>query len=230
MRNSEILSWRWAILGAVVVVLAGGIWVVRNGWPGAAMTGVAASEEAPVPMAQLMAPGALPDVWLGSKDAPVTVIEYASMTCTHCGRFHADVYPTLKSKYIDTGKVRFTLREFPLDPLATAAFMLARCTGNDEKRTAMVDFLFDHQQNWAFVDNPKDALLDLVRQAGFSKASFDACVDDKALQAKVEQIKAVAGETLHVDATPTFFINGKRIGGEMSVDELQKVLDPLLKS
>src|SRR4051794_22208698 len=99
MRN-EILSWRWAILGAVVIVLAGGIWVVRNGWPGA-LTGVAANEDAPVPMAQLMAPGALPDVVQGSKDAPVTIVEYASMTCTHCARFHADVYPTLKSKYID---------------------------------------------------------------------------------------------------------------------------------
>ena len=71
MLNSGILSWRWAILGAVVIVLAGGIWVVRNGWPGGALTGMAASEQAPVPVAQLMAPGALPDVWLGSKDAPV---------------------------------------------------------------------------------------------------------------------------------------------------------------
>ena len=92
---------------------------------------------------KLMASQALPDIVLGSKDAPVTVVEYASMTCPHCARFHQNTYPTLKSKYIDTGKVRFILREFPLDPLAAAGFMLARCAGSDEKRTAMIDLLFN---------------------------------------------------------------------------------------
>ena len=86
-----------------------------------------------VPIADLMAPPPLPDAWMGSPTAPVTIIEYASMTCTHCAAFHAESWPTLKSKYIDTGKVRFVLREFPLDPLATAAFMLARCVDPDKR-------------------------------------------------------------------------------------------------
>ena len=96
-----------------------------------------------------MAGEALPDIALGSSDAPVTIIEYASMTCPHCAAFYANTFPDLKSKYIDTGKVRFIFREFPLDPLAAAAFMLARCAG-DDKRNAIVDLLFAQQKNWAY--------------------------------------------------------------------------------
>jgi protein-disulfide isomerase len=181
-------------------------------------------------MAELMAPGALPDVVQGSKDAPVTIVEYASMTCTHCARFHAETYPTLKSKYIDTGKVKLILREFPLDPLATAAFMLARAAGSDERRTALVDLLFDKQQEWAFVDKPLEALAALVKQAGISQQEFDDTLKNKDLYDKVNQMRDRAGEKFGVDATPTFFINGKKVSGEISVADLEKMIDPLLKS
>ena len=118
-----------------------------------------------VPVDGLMQPGPLGDVWLGPKDAKVTIIEYASMTCSHCAAFHKATYPTLKERYIDTGKVRFTLREFPLDPLATAAFMLARCDG-DAKYYPITDLLFDQQPAWAFTPKPVDALEQMLKQAG----------------------------------------------------------------
>ena len=179
--------------------------------------------------AELMAQGPLPDIWLGSKDAPVTMIEYASMTCTHCAAFHAETWPTLKSKYIDTGKVRFTMREFPLDPLATAGFLLARCAG-DARRYAIIDLLFDQQQNWAFVAKPVEALAGTVKQAGISQTQFETCLKDQKLYDQINAVREKAGQDLKVDATPTFFINGEKHPGELSVDELDKLLAPLVKS
>jgi len=127
-----------------------------------------------VSVIELMAPNALPDIVEGDPKAPITIVEYASMTCTHCAAFHHDVYPALKKNYIDTGKVKFILREFPLDPLATAAFMLARETG--DKRDAVVDLLFTQQKNWAFVDKPLDGLANILKQAGIGqiRREFDA--------------------------------------------------------
>ena len=180
-----------------------------------------------VSVADLMAEGALPDVWEGSKDAPVTIIEYASMTCSHCAHFHETTYPTLKSKYIDTGKVRFTLREFPFDPVAVAGFMVARCAG--EKREAMIGLLFSQQKNWAFSDKPLQGLTALVKQTGMSQEKFDACLQDKALYANVNQVFEKASKQFRVDSTPTFFINGKKVSGALSPEEMDKQLEPLLK-
>ena len=132
--------------------------------------------------------GPLGDVWMGNPDAKVSVIEYASLTCGHCANFHKDTWPALKAKYIDTGKVRFVLREFPLDPLAMAGFMLARCNGND-KYNPMVDLLFAQQRNWAFTDKPVDALSALVKQAGFTQESFEACLKRQDLYDAINQVK-----------------------------------------
>lgn len=198
----------------------------------AALAGAAPAASAAdqtVPLGQLMAEPPLPDLWQGSKDAPVTMIEYASMTCTHCAAFHAETWPTLKAKYIDTGKVRFVLREFPLDPLATAGFMLGRCAGPD-KRNAITDLLFDQQKNWAFVDKPVEALENTVKQAGITHDAFESCLKDQALYNKVNAERDAAGKDFHVDATPTFYINGVKHPGELSVQELDKILEPLVKS
>ena len=181
-----------------------------------------------VPTEELMAPGPLPDVWLGAANAPVTMIEYASMTCTHCAAFHAETWPTLKSKYIDTGKVRFVLREFPLDPLATAGFMLARCSG-PEKRNAVTDLLFDQQKSWAFVDKPLDALANVLKQTGMTQTQFETCLKDQSLYDQVNKIRDTAGDKFKVDATPTFFINGRKQAGEITVAELDKMMGELLK-
>ena len=175
----------------------------------------------------LMQPGPLGDVWLGPADAKVTIIEYASMTCSHCAAFHRTTWPALKERYVDTGKVRFTLREFPLDPLATAAFMLARCDG-EAKYYPITDLLFDQQQAWAFQQKPVDALEQMLRQAGYSKEKFEACLKDEKLYAGVNAVKSRGLDTLKVDSTPTFFINGERYKGEMTIDGMEKVIKPLL--
>ena len=180
------------------------------------------------PIDQLMAPAALPDIVQGALDAPVTLIEYASATCTHCAAFHDNVFPALKTKYIDPGKVKFILREFPLDPLATGAFMLARCAG-PEKRNSIVDQLFTQQKTWAFVDKPIEALLELVKQSGMSQVDFETCLKNQELMDQVTQTRDRAAEKFNVDSTPTFFVNGRRMTGELPIAEFDKVLEPLLK-
>jgi protein-disulfide isomerase len=180
-----------------------------------------------VPIEALAQPGPLGDVALGPADAKVTIIEYASMTCSHCAAFHKETYPELKKRYIDTGKVRFILREFPLDPLATAGFMLARCDG-DSKYYPITDLLFDNQSAWAFTSKPLDALQQMMKQAGFSKEKFEACLKDQKLYDAVNAVRKRAEETFKVNSTPTFFINGQRISGAVSIDEIEKIIKPIL--
>lgn len=174
----------------------------------------------------LPAAGPLGDVWMGSADAKVSIIEYASLTCSHCAHFHEATWPELKKKYIDTGKARFTLREFPLDPLATAGFMLARCNGN-EKYYPMTDLLFAQQKNWAFTDKPVDALSALVKQAGFTQESFEACLKRQDIYDAVTVVKD-GGAKAGVNSTPTFFINGQKRNGAITIEEFDKILQPLL--
>ena len=181
-----------------------------------------------VPVDELMAGEALPDLALGSNDAPVTIVEYASMTCGHCAAFYGGTFPELKKKYIDTGKVKFILREFPLDPLGAAGFMLARCAG-DDKRNAIVDLLFAQQKNWAFTEKPVEALADLLKQTGMSQKTFDACLKDQSLYDKIAKVHDRAAEKFGVSSTPTFFINGKKQKGELTPEALDNLLEPLIK-
>jgi protein-disulfide isomerase len=178
---------------------------------------------------ELMAKGALDDISMGSETAPVTIIEYASMTCPHCAAFEAQVFPKLKEKYIDTGKVRFILREFPLDGLAAAAFMLARCAGPD-KYYPMVETLFAQQPKWANVRNPVEPLLAIAKQAGFTQQSFEACINNKDQLNKVQQVRDRASQKFKVKATPTFFINGELHEGGMSIEDLDKAIEPFIKA
>jgi protein-disulfide isomerase len=189
--------------------------------------GPAQAEGESVPATALMAEAPLPDVIQGAPNAPVTIIEYASMTCPHCARFAAETFPALKAKYIDTGKARYMLREFPLDALATAAFMLMRCAGPD-KREAMTNLLFTQQKTWAYADKPVEALANVVKQAGFSQAAFESCLKDQKLLSSINAARDQAANKFHVDATPTFFINGKRLSGEVSIKQLSDVIDPML--
>jgi len=176
---------------------------------------------------ELKVAGPLGDVFIGSDTAKVTIYEYASMTCPHCAAFHHDTYPALKKDYIDTGKVRFTLREFPLDPLATAAFMLARCQG-DSKYYPITDLLFDQQAAWAFTPKPVDALEQMLRQAGYNKQTFEACLKDQKIYSAVNAVKQRGLDVFKVDSTPTFFINGERYTGEMTVEGMEKVIKPII--
>jgi protein-disulfide isomerase len=180
----------------------------------------------PAALEALKAPPPLPDIVEGRADAPVTIIEYASMTCSHCAAFHKDVWPALKAKYVDTGKAKFVLREFPLDPLAAGAFMLARCAG-PEKRDALVDRLFDHQADWAFAANPLFKLKEQVLASGMSEADFDACLKNRDLFGHVNQERDIAAKALEVNSTPRFFVNDQRMSGEHSLDAFEKILAPL---
>lgn len=178
--------------------------------------------------AELEQAGPLGDVVMGDAKAPVTIIEYASMTCSHCAAFHNTTYPELKKKYIDTGKVKYILREFPLDPLAAAGFMLARCSGND-KYYPVVELLFQKQNEWV-TQNPIPPLLALAKQMGFTQESFESCLKDQKVLEAIENVRTHGAEKLAVNSTPTFFINGKKVNGSMTIQELDKQIEPLLKS
>jgi protein-disulfide isomerase len=182
-----------------------------------------------VPVDELMKPGPLPDQILGKADAPVTIVEYASLTCSHCANFHNTVYPALKEKYIDTGKVRFVLREFPLDNLAAAAAMLARCAGGDASH-AMISVLFKTQEKWAFVrGSAVPELFKLAQQAGFTQERFDTCLNDKPTLGLIVSARDKASKDFGVNSTPTFFINGKRLKGRTdTIESFDQALAPLL--
>jgi protein-disulfide isomerase len=219
------LRGRLGALRAAVVcaLMIASFAIVAGFWP------VPASAEGDsVPVAELMAAEVLPDLAIGSNNAPITIVEYASMTCGHCAAFYATTFPELKSKYIDTGKVRFILREFPLDPLAAAGSMLARCAG-DDKRNAIVELLFAQQKYWLIPDKALEALASLLKQTGMSQKTFDACLEDRSLYDKIAKVHDRAAEKFGVSATPTFFINGKKQKGEMSPAALDNLLAPLLK-
>lgn len=179
-----------------------------------------------VDMTELLKPGALPDKQLGKDDAKVTIVEYASMTCPHCAHFAMTTFPELKTKYIDTGKVRYILREFPFDPSAEAGFMLARCS--KDNYFAMVDVLFKQQPSWVGVNNTKEALLQISKLAGFTQESFESCLTDQKLLDDVRAVQKRGADEFKVDSTPTFFINGKTYKGAMSIEEMSAIIDPLL--
>jgi protein-disulfide isomerase len=178
--------------------------------------------------AKLLAPGTLKDIVMGKADAPVTIVEYASMTCPHCAHFATTTLPTIKEKYIDTGKAKLILREFPFDPRAAAAFMLARCAP-EERYYPLVEVLFKQQEQWAGAANAEEPLLQISKLAGFTQESFKACLTNQKLLDDVNAVRERGANEFGVNATPTFFINGTRYSGALSVDEMSAIIDGLLK-
>lgn len=195
-------------------------------------TAATSSAEIPQPdgdvdMAEVLKPGPLPEMALGKEDAPVTIVEYMSMTCPHCAHFHNTTFDQIKAKYIDTGKVRFIIREFPFDPRAAAAFMLARCAP-PEQYFPMVAMLFKQQQTWAAAEDGRNALLQMSRLAGFTEDSFTKCLTNQKLLDDVNATRERGAKDFGIDATPTFLINGKRYSGDMSFDTMSALIDSLL--
>jgi protein-disulfide isomerase len=176
-------------------------------------------------------PVSLPDMALGPANATVTITEYASMTCPHCAAFNETVFPKIKSEYIDTGKVRYVFREFPLDIKAAAGSMLSRCIarGDGAKYFAVTDMLFRQQNDWA-MKNTTETLTRIGKQAGLSQQAIEDCLKDQALLDKIAADQKYAAEVLKVDSTPTFFLNGEKIKGETSFEEFDKRIKSLLKS
>jgi len=174
-------------------------------------------------------PVALPDMVLGAATAPITIVEYSSLTCPHCAAFAENVFPMLQSKYIDTGKVRFVSREFPLDFKAAAGSMLARCAANGDasKFFEATTMLFKQQQE--LVNQTTATLTAIGAKFGMNQPAVEACVKDDASLDKLQADQNFAYKELKVGATPTFFINGEQFKGAMSFEELEAKLAPLLK-
>ena len=189
------------------------------------IAGPAAAESYPTD--ELYQPGKLPEKVLGNPDAKVTVVEYASLTCGHCGNFHATTFGALKKDYIDTGKIRFIYRDFPLDPLAMGAAMLARCAP-DDKYFAFLSLLYEQQKTWAYSDKPAEALLAIAKQVGFTQESFEACLTNQELLDGLTSVRQRAADNFGVKSTPTFFINGEIFRGARTIEEFAEKLDPHL--
>ena len=202
---------------AVVAVLAGAAAVYAYTQQGA---GGGSSE--------LLAPGALPDKVMGDANAPVTVIEYASMSCSHCAEFSNITFPAVKERYIDTGKVRFIFREFPFDGVAMAGSMIARCAG-DDKYFPIVKAFFEQQASIRSAASPLEWLQSFGKQVGFTEESLNACLSNRELEANLGAVRDRAAEKFDVTSTPTFFVNGKIVRGAMTIEEFAQEVDPLLK-
>ena len=164
---------------------------------------------------------------LGDVDAPVTIIEYASLSCSHCAKFHTDVLPKLKEKYIDNGKVNLVLRNFPLNAPAFRGAMLLGCVDKDQYYT-FAKVLFEMQGKWAFTSNFLGDLKKIAQVGGVSSEKFDECVNDEAVKKKALDDRKTADDVLDIQATPTFFINGQTIRGGSTIDKFSEIIDPIL--
>ena len=193
------------------------------------------SAEGDVDMAEVLKPGALPDMAIGEANAPVTIVEYMSTTCPHCAAFHNNTFDAIKAKYVDSGKVRFIVREFPFDPRAAAAFMLARCNPQDTTKLTeaaqyfpMISMLMKQQEVWAAAQDGREALMQMSKLAGFTQESFQACLTNQKLLDDVIKVREAGGTEFGVNSTPTFFINGQRYAGGLSVAEMSAIIDAAL--
>jgi protein-disulfide isomerase len=176
---------------------------------------------------EILKPGALPEMSLGRRDAPVTIVQYASMSCPHCRRFQAEVFPVLKREYIDTGKVRYILRaEFPIGKQSGLATIALRCAP-PEKYFVLYAKLMAQQPSWVSQEVRADPIFKVAAQVGMTRAQFDSCRENRGMIAAINAIKE-RGRTLGVIGTPNFFINGKLVKTELGVAELRAMVDPLV--
>ena len=176
----------------------------------------------------LAAASPLRDRVLGQPDAPVVMVEYASATCPHCAEFHEKVLPLIKSEYIDTGKVRFIFREFPLDKLAMGAFMLARCVP-DDKYFPTIDMMFRRQQTWSKTGNPADELFRIMQFSGMDKPAFEACLKRADLSKAIFESSKKAAKDFGIKGTPAIFVNGQMIDGHKEMTEVKAAIDAAIK-
>lgn len=164
---------------------------------------------------------------LGDPGAPVTIIEYSSLTCPHCAHFHIDILPQLKERYIVPGKVRMIYRDFPLDENALAAAALAHCAGTD-RYFSFLDVLFQTQSTWARADDPIAALKQIGKLGGLDDAQMDACLADKELSDGILRVRLDGQNAHEISSTPSFIIGGKTYPGARDIDEFSALIDPLL--
>ena len=176
---------------------------------------------------EIMKTGELPEMALGRKDAPVTIIQYASMTCPHCRRFQLESYPALKREYIDTGKVRYILRaEFPIGKQSGLATIALRCAPPD-KYFVLYDKLMAQQASWVSQDVRPDPIFKVAQQVGMTRAQFDSCRENRAMINTINWVKE-RGRTLGIIGTPNFFIQGKLVKSAIGIKEIREMVDPIL--
>ena len=210
-----------AAIAAVVIIAVGVVLLVNS------LTEVDAEALSAELKDKLVEVGPLPDMILGQEDAPVTIIEYASLTCPHCGLFHREVMQQVKEEYIDTGKVRWIFREFPFDQFATAGFMLARCA-EPEKYFGFIDVLFAEQDDW--MEDPNNGLRKIARRGGFTNEEIDACIQDTETFEGIKWIQTRGREEFGVNSTPTFFINGLRVRGAPAFEAFSPLIEEQLEA
>ena len=174
------------------------------------------------------APAGLADQSIGAAGAPVTVVEYFSASCHFCAKFHTATWPELKAKYVDTGKVRFVLRDFPNDLPGLAGAMLARCLG-DAKWYGVIDKLLREQDAWTHAQNVGNALAEIARSEGMNREAFDACMLNRPLYETIRTAALRARDEFGISSTPTFFVNGEKHSGALTLEEFEAILAPLLK-
>ena len=213
----------WLLAACVGVVVVGGA---------AAVVFAMSSQDAPerqvdVDPAVLEEVGPLQDMVLGEPDAPVTIIEYASLTCPDCAAFHKQVYPEIKSEYIDTGKAKLIFREFPFDSIATAGSMLARCA-EPKHYFGFIDVMFEQQSEWLSLGSPMEGIQEIARQGGFSNEQFQECITDTDVLEGIRWIQERGANEFGVESTPTFFINGVKVVGARPFEVLQPIIEEQL--
>lgn len=167
------------------------------------------------------------DRFEGKEDAPIQIIEYASLTCGHCADFHLNTYPKIKENYIDTGKVRFTVRPMPWDNRALAVSLVSFCAPKEQYKDFLSAF-FSTQQNWARSDKFLEDIKKIARLGGMDGKAVEQCVSDPDVRRTLDAVVKTGTETLEVRATPTFFINGKKVEGALPYTELANYLDDVL--
>lgn len=214
----------WLGLGALAVAGGGSAIYMLNGESIGSTPAIAADDNS-----KDMKINTETDNIMGSADAPVTIVEYSSLTCPHCANFHQMTVPGMKEKYVKTGKVRYIIREFPLDQLAFAAAAIARCA-DKEKFFPFVTALYKSQSNWAKGDgSAAQKLFDMAKQVGFTQEKFNACLGNKEVIEHISESRRQGSEDFGVNATPTIFINGKKLEGGNSLADIEKAMEPYLK-
>jgi protein-disulfide isomerase len=218
----------FALLAAVVLGAGAPAYAQGTAGPSSPAPGAVAApaSAAAVAAALKLTPN---DRILGNPDAPITIIEYASLSCPHCAHFSDTELPQLQKQWIDTGKAKLILRDFPLDAAAMRAALIARCAPPD-RFYAFAETFFAAQEQWVLANDQKAALSRLAKLGGMTQQQVDACLTDKALENQIAESRLVAEKDLGVDATPTFFVNGTKMTGEASIAEFDKALSRLSPS